>query len=60
MLIWNNRFKLQKRPFFGLRKFPEPRMSRGTFVFSLGEISYFNNSFDRTNLISNSANRLPI
>jgi hypothetical protein len=47
-------------PFFGLMIFPGPRMLIGISVFSHGKTSYFNNISVRTNLISNSANRLPI
>jgi len=46
--------------FFGLTRFPRPRMLIGISVFSHGKTSYFNNISVRTNLISNPANRLPV
>jgi len=46
--------------FFG-ESTPDPLlMSRGISVCSHGSTSNFDNTFDRTNFISASANRLPI
>lgn len=39
---------------------PDPLlMSRGIFVLSLGKTSNLDNTFDKTNFISNSAKRFP-
>lgn len=47
-------------PFFGEIIPDLPLMSTGISVCSHGKTSNFDNSFDRTNFISDSANRLPV